>query len=322
MARQIITVFGGSGFVGRNIVRELARAGYRIRVAVRNPNEAHFLQPMGGVGQIGLFQANIRDEASVARAVRDVHGVVNLVGVLFSRGKQSFKALQSDGAERVARLSAGAGVERFIQVSAIGADAQSASVYARTKAEGEAWVRRHMPSATVLRPSIVFGPEDDFFNRFAAMATISPVLPLVGGGGTKFQPVHVDDVADAVVHCLKQGDTAGRTYELGGPDIMTFRECLELMLATIRRKRILLPIPFTMAKLMGRVAQLQPFGSPQLTADQVELLKKDNIVGISGEPGLGTFADLGITPTAAPIILPTYLHRFRERGQYESGHGK
>ncbi len=322
MAGEIITVFGGSGFVGRHIVRELARGGYRIRVAVRNPNQAHFLKPMGGVGQIGLFQANIRNDESVARAVRDAHGVINLVGVLFSRGSQSFKALQSEGAERIARLSAAAGVARFIQVSAIGVDAQSPSVYARTKAEGEAWVKRYMPGATVLRPSIVFGPEDGFFNRFASMATVLPILPLVGGGKTKFQPVYVDDVADAVVRCLRDPDTMGRTYELGGPDIMTFRECLELMLETIQRKRLLLPIPFPIAKLMGTVAQFQPVGEPQITADQVELLKKDNIVGISGEAGIGTFADLGITPTAAPIVLPAYLHRYRPRGQYDAGHGQ
>ncbi len=321
MTGEIITVFGGSGFVGRNVVRELARAGYRIRVAVRKPNDAHFLQPFGGVGQIGLFQANIRDEASVARVVRGSHGVINLVGVLFSRGKQSFQALQSEGADRVARLAAEAGVARFIQMSAIGADMASRSVYARTKALGERQVRVHMPQATILRPSIVFGPEDDFFNRFAGMARFAPALPLVGGGKTRFQPVHVDDVADAVVQCLGDPTTEGRTYELGGPDVMTFRECLELMLKVINRNRLLVPLPFGLASLMGAVAQLVPFGAPVLTADQVTLLKSDNVVGLTGDPEIGTLEDLGITPTAASVILPTYLHRFRAQGQYESGHG-
>ncbi len=321
MTGKIITVFGGSGFLGRYVVRELAKEGWRVRVAVRNPNDAHHLQTSGGVGQIALTQANVRDEASVARAVQNADAVVNLVGILFPRGKQNFKAIQSDGPERIARLSGEAGVQRFIQMSAIGADSNSKSTYARTKGDGEAWVHRHMPNATILRPSIVFGPEDDFFNRFASMATIAPALPLVGGGKTKFQPVFVGDVADAVMRCLADPATRGRIFELGGPDVMTFRSCLELMLHTIRRKRLLVPLPFPIAKLMGMVAQLQPVGAPVITADQVELLKSDNVVGVSGQGDLGTFADLGITPVAPAVILPTYLNRYRPKGQYDSGYG-
>ncbi len=322
MTAEIITVFGGSGFVGRNVVRELARAGYRVRVAVRTPKNAHFLQPMGNVGQIGVMYADIRDDATVARAVHGASAVINLVGILFERGKQKFAALQAEGAERIAEKAKAAGVGRFIQVSAIGADAGSESVYARTKAEGETRVRNHYPDVTVLRPSIVFGPEDDFFNRFASMATIAPALPLVGGGKTRFQPVHVDDVADAVVRCLSDPKTKGRIYELGGPSVMTFRECLELMLRVIERKRLLVPLPFPIASLMGSVAQWVPFGAPVITADQVKLLRHDNVVGLTGDERIGTLEDLGITPNAPEAILPTYLYRFRKHGQYDSGYGR
>ncbi len=330
MTGEIITVFGGSGFVGRNVVRRLAKAGYRVRVAVRRPNEAHFLRPMGFPGQIGLFQANVRDLASVEAAIRGSDGVINLVGILFQAGRQKFRALQTEGAERVARVAKEQGVDRFIQMSAIGADPKGPSRYAKTKGEGEALVRQHFPEATVLRPSIVFGPEDDFFNRFAGMAVSAPALPLVRGGKTKFQPVHVDDVAEACLRVLADPSTQSRTYELGGPRVATFRECLELMLQVIERERILLPIPTLVAYPMALAAQIPTaLGAllglnipPVLTTDQLRQLGVDNVVGASGEPDIGTLADLGISPATMEAVLPAYLFRYRKHGQFDSGYGR
>ncbi len=322
MTGEIVTVFGGSGFVGRNIVRELAKAGYRVRVAVRRPNEAMFLLPMGSPGQIALMQANVRDLESVTRVLRGADAVINLVGLLYQWGRQTFDSLQTEGAERVARVAAEMGINRMIQLSAIGADPDGPSEYARSKGEGERRVRQVMPGVTILRPSIVFGPEDDFFNRFATMARFSPLLPLVGGGQTKLQPVHVDDVADAALYCLTHPETAGRIYELGGPRVMTFRESLELMLSVTHQNAGFISIPFFLARIMGFFAQLNPFGAPAITVDQVRTLTKDNVVGESGQADMGTLQDLGITPTAAEVILPTYLYRFREHGQYDAGHGK
>jgi NADH dehydrogenase len=316
MSGEIVTVFGGSGFIGRNIVRELARAGYRVRVAVRRPNEAMFLLPMGTPGQIGLFQVNIRDEASVAGALRGAHAAVNAVGILYQSGRQKFKSVQLEGAGRIARLAAQAGVKRLIHVSAIGADPKSGPAYAKSKGKGEALVWEHFPSATILRPSIVFGPEDDFFNRFAAMAQLWPAIPVVGGGKTKFQPVHVDDVADAALVCLNNASTQGRIFELGGPKVMTFKECLRLMLTTIHRKTRLVTLPFLFARIIAFFTQLWPFGAPLLTPGQVRMLKKDTVVGMTGDASIGTLADLGVSPTAADVILPTYLVHFRPRGQY------
>ncbi len=319
MAGDLITVFGGSGFVGRNIVRELASRGYRVRVAVRHPNKAMFLEPMGTPGQIALMRADIKDEASVARVLDNADAAINLVGILYQSGKQSFQAIQLDGAERVARLAKAAGISRVIQMSAIGADPDGVSSYAKTKGAAERKVLEILPDSTVLRPSIVFGPEDDFFNRFAAMARIAPALPLPFGGTARFQPVHVDDVADAALACLKDPATAGRIYELGGPQILTFKECMQVMLKEIRRSRLLVPLPGPIARVIAFFAQLQPIGQPALTLDQLRQLKLDNVVGQTGDGRIGTLADLGITPTALEVILPTYLHQYRPRGQYYSG---
>lgn len=315
MTGKLAVVFGGSGFVGRNVVRELAKRGWRVRVAVRRPHHAQFLRPMGVVGQIQLAQCNIRHQPSIAAALTGADAVVNLVGVLYQNGPQGFDAVQAGGAGNVARLAAEAGVRTFVHVSAIGADAASDSLYARSKGEGEKAVRAAMPTATILRPSIVFGTEDQFFNRFAAMASISPVLPLIGGGRTKFQPVYVDDVADAVCEALARPEAAGRTYELGGPRVYTFRELMELMMAETGRRRVLAPAPFPVASLIGlagEFAKYVPFVEPPLTRDQVRLLKRDNVV--SGEAG--TIADLGISPTTVEAILPSYMVRFRRYGQF------
>jgi uncharacterized protein YbjT (DUF2867 family) len=320
MARDIITVFGGSGFIGRNVVRELARAGYRIRVAVRRPHEAHFLQPLGGVGQISLHAVNVRDNATVERVLDGAWGAVNLVGILHQGGKQRFRTLHTEAPGRIGRLAAEQGLQRVVHISAIGAHPRSPSRYARTKAAGEKALREQFPQATILRPSIAFGPEDGFFNRFAAMATLPPLvmpfLPLFGGGRTKFQPVHVDDVADAVTACLCDPHTAGRIFELGGPEVLTFRQCMELMLKVIERRRVLLPLPTISAYLIALFTGLLP--KPPLTIDQVRQLKIDNVVRPGGEENIGTLQDLGISPTSAEAILPTYLWRFRPRGQYAS----
>ena len=315
---EMITVFGASGFIGRYVVRALAKAGYRVRAATRRPHLAHELRPMGVVGQIQLVQANLRDPASIARAVDGADGVINLVGVLYEDGRQTFDSLQARGAGLVAQAARDAGIEHMVHISAIGADASSKSKYARTKALGEQAVRDAMPDATILRPSIVFGEEDEFFNKFADMARFAPALPLIGGGGTKFQPVWCVDVAAAAVAALQDPNARGRTYELGGPVVYTFKELMEFILTTIRRKRLLVPVPFLAAGglgLFGEITGRLPFVQPFLTRDQVTLLRRDNIVGISGEQ-VGVIADLGVDPETVEAIVPGYLERYRKGGQF------
>ncbi|MBS0278994.1 MAG: complex I NDUFA9 subunit family protein [Proteobacteria bacterium] len=308
---SLVTIFGGSGFIGRNAVRALAKAGYRIRVAVRYPNLAHYLPPMGTVGQIQLMKCNVNDADQVARAMQGADAVVNLVGVLYSRGKQTFDALQAHAPGTIAMAAKAAGAKTFVQVSAIGADEDSESDYARTKAEGERAVREEFPAAAILRPSIVFGPEDAFFNKFASLARLLPFLPLIGGGQTKFQPVFVGDVADAIVTCVSDPATQGNTYELGGPGIYSFRDLMQFILRETGRSRPLLPVPFFLASLKAMFLQFLP--TPPLTPDQVTLLKTDNVVS----SGARTFKDLGIQPDSIEAIVPAYLYRFRPKGQFD-----
>ncbi|MCA1405645.1 complex I NDUFA9 subunit family protein [Ensifer sp. IC3342] len=314
----LVTIFGGSGFVGRHVVRALAKRGYRIRVAVRRPDLAGHLQPLGNVGQISFVQANLRYRKSVDRAVEGADHVINCVGILFQSGRNTFDAVQDFGARAVAEAARGAGAT-LTHISAIGADAKSESSYARTKGRAEAAILETLPEAIILRPSIIFGPEDGFFNKFAEMARFSPFLPLIGGGRTKFQPVYVTDVAEAVALAVDGKIEKGKIYELGGPQVLSFRECLELMLKTIDRKRRLVSLPFRIASLMGRVASLVPFITPPLTADQVVLLKSDNVVSARAESEGRTLAGIGIKPTMLDSILPSYLVRYRPHGQYQRG---
>jgi uncharacterized protein YbjT (DUF2867 family) len=311
----LVTVYGGSGFLGRHVVRALARRGYRIRVAVRRPELATHLQPLGRVGQIHAVQANIRDPDSVAAAARDASILVNLVGILFQRGRQRFDAVHTQGAEHVA-LAASAHGARMVHVSAIGADETSASLYACSKAAAERLVLAAQPTATIMRPSILFGPEDDFFNRFAAMARVSPALPLVGGGHTLFQPVFVGDVAMAVADAAEGKAHSGTIYELGGPEVHTFRELMQFVLETTERKRLLLPIPFFVAKMQASVLQFMP--KPLLTPDQVEQLRVDNVVSDTAKAERRTLQGLGIEAEPMEAIVPTYLWRFRKTGQFRS----
>jgi len=310
---KLVTVFGGSGFLGRHVVRELARRGYRIRAAVRRPELAGHLQPLGNMGQIHAVQANIRVRWSIDRAVEGADHVVNLVGILYESGPQAFAAVHAAGARAVAEAAAAVGAG-LTHGSAIGADPGSASAYARSKAEGEQAVLETVPAAVIFRPSIMFGPEDDFFNRFAAMARLSPVLPLIGGGRTKFQPVYVGDVAEAFARSVEGEVTGGRIYELGGPDVRSFRELLEDMLAVVGRRRLLLPVPWPLASLQAAVLGLLP--RPLLTRDQVTLLKSDNVVSREAEADGRSFAGLGIRPQAAAAVLPSYLWQYRPAGQF------
>ncbi|MCZ8258965.1 MAG: complex I NDUFA9 subunit family protein [Beijerinckiaceae bacterium] len=312
---RLVTIFGGSGFVGRHLVRALAREGWRIRVAVRRPDLAGHLQPLGAVGQIHAVQANLRYRDSVARAVQGADAVVNLVGILAESGRQSFSAVQAQGARAVAEEAAKAGITRFVQLSAIGADAASAAAYARSKAQGEAFVMAAIPEAVILRPSIVFGPEDQFFNRFARMAQFLPFLPLIGGGETRFQPVYVADVAAAAAKALDGGARAGTTYELGGPDIRSFRALLEYILAVTHRRRLLVPLPFPLARLQASILEVLP--GKMLTVDQVTMLETDNVVSAAAEAEGRTLAGLGITPSSFEAIVPTYLYSFRPHGQFD-----
>ncbi|RVK26396.1 complex I NDUFA9 subunit family protein [Sinorhizobium meliloti] len=311
----LVTIFGGSGFVGRHVVRTLAKRGYRIRVAVRRPDLAGHLQPLGNVGQISFVQANLRYRRSVDRAVDGADHVINCVGVLFESGRNTFEAVQDFGARAVAEAARATGAT-LTHISAIGADANSESSYARTKGRAEAAILETLPAAVILRPSIIFGPEDGFFNKFAEMARFSPVLPLIGGGNTRFQPVYVTDVAEAVARSVDGTLTGGTIYELGGPQVLSFRECLDIMLKTIDRKRSFVSLPFGIASLMGSVASLVPFITPPLTADQVVLLKSDNVVSAKAEAEGRTLAGIGIEPTMLESILPTYLVRYRPHGQY------
>jgi NADH dehydrogenase len=310
---RLVTIYGGSGFIGRHLVRALAKRGWRIRVAVRRPELANFLQPLGMVGQIHAVQANLRNPESVAHAAEDADALVNLVGILFESGKQRFSEVQAEGARRIAETAAKSGAT-LVHVSAIGADQPSASVYMRSKAAGEAAVRAAVPGAVILRPSIVFGPEDGFFNKFAAMARVAPALPLIGGGKTRFQPVFVGDVAAAIVAALEGNAKTGTTYELGGPEVKTFKELIELILRETGRKRLLIPLPFALARLQAFFLEFLP--TPPLTRDQVRLLKRDSVVSPEAEREGRTLAGLKITPTAMAAVLPSYLWRYRKAGQF------
>jgi uncharacterized protein YbjT (DUF2867 family) len=311
---KLVTVFGGSGFVGRYVVQALARRGHRIRVAVRRPDLAGHLQPLGMVGQIKAIQANLRYRWSVDRAVEGVDAVVNLVGILAESGRQTFDAVQAFGPRAIGEAARAQGIARVVHVSAIGADQPSTVGYMRSKAEGEAGIRETVPEAVIVRPSIVFGPEDSFFNRFAAMARLSPALPLIGGGKTRFQPVFAGDVGEAIARAVDGGAEPGAIYELGGPETLTFRQCMERMLKVTKRKRLLLPLPWFAARIMGRVGEYMP-GKP-ITLDQVRMLMFDNVVSADAERERRTLEGLGIEPTALEVVLPTYLSRFREYGEF------
>lgn len=312
----LVTVFGGSGFLGRHVVRALAKRDYRIRVAVRRPDLAGHLQPLGRVGQINAVQANLRYPESVQAAVQGASAVINLVGILAKSGAQTFDAVQAQGAAAVANAAKAAGA-RLVHVSAIGADANSPSRYAQTKAQGEQAVFEALPDATVFRPSIMFGPEDTFFNRFATLARIMPMLPLIGGGHTRLQPVFVGDVARAIADAV-DGKAKSGIYELGGPRIITMREAMELTLQTIERRRPLVPLPFPLAKLQAALALQFAPGFLKLTPDQVELLKTDNVVSDEATAKSMTLAGLGITPETMEAIVPTYLWRFRRTGEFRN----
>ena len=313
---QLVTIFGGSGFVGRYIARRLAKQGWRVKVAVRRPNDALFVKPYGVVGQVEPVFCNIRDDASVAKALKGADVVVNCIGVLAEVGMNRFHAVQSEGAGRIARLAVQEGVDSFVQLSAIGADEGSDSLYSVSKAMGEAAILGQFPEAVILRPSVIFGPEDQFFNRFASMTRLSPFLPLIGSE-TKFQPVYVDDVAHAAELAVL-GHVVGGIYEIGGPDIASFKSLMERMLSVIQRKSIILPIPMFVGKVMATVFDAVQFMSLGIlkngvvTRDQVKNLARDNIVsGIHK-----TFADLGIEPTGLDAILPGYLWSYRPSGQF------
>ena len=315
MSVPIVAVFGGSGFIGRYVAQRMARAGWRVRVAVRRPDEAYFVRPYGTVGQVEAVQANIRDQESTRRAIAGADAVINCVGVLAEAGPQTFDALMHVGAERIARIAAEEGVSRLVHVSAIGADPDSESLYAAAKGKGEAAVRAAFPGAIILRPSVVFGTEDEFFNRFAAMARLSPMLPLVGAE-TRFQPVYVDDVAAAAVAAVI-GDAAPGIYELGGPEVASFRALIDKMLGIIRRRRAVVGLPFSVGRLVGRGSELAgrlSFGLIQgpLTVDQVRQLEHDNVVA----PGAKGLTDLGVDPTAMEAVLEGYLYAYRPAGQY------
>lgn len=314
---ELVTIYGGSGFVGRYIARRMAKAGWRVRVAVRRPNEAMFVKPYGTVGQVEPILCNIRDDASVALAMDGADAVVNCVGILDENAKNTFEAVQAEGAGRVARLASRAGIDRMVHISAIGADAESESEYARTKAEGEMAVLAAMPGAVILRPSIVFGPEDRFFNRFAAMTRFGPILPIVGPE-TKFQPVYVDDVAAAAEKAVV-GEAEPGVYELGGPEVARFRDLMSEMLDVVRRRRLVIGLPVPIARLMAvgfSIGHAMTLGlMPRaLTQDQITNLGTDNVVS---EGAMG-FGDLAITPTPMEAVLPEYLWSYRPAGQYEA----
>jgi uncharacterized protein YbjT (DUF2867 family) len=318
-AEKLITIIGGSGFLGRHIVRALAKRGYRIRAACRRPDLAGHLQPLGVPGQVMPVQANVRYPASLAAACDGAYAVINLTGVLYSAGAQSFDAVHAFGAEASAKAARAARARVFIQMSAIGADPGSSAAYARSKAEGEARARAAFPGAIILRPSIVFGPEDSFFNRFAGLARFAPALPLIGGGATKFAPVFVGDVAEAVARLVDRGEADGKTYELGGPEVLTFKQLMQFTLNTIERRRLLIPVPWSVARLQGLILGLLP--KPLLTADQVELLKSDNVVSEAAQREKRTLDGLGIAVQGIEGIVPGYLYRFRKAGQFTAPKG-
>jgi len=312
----LVTVFGGSGFIGAQVVRALAKRGYRVRIAVRRPNVSYRMRVLGEVGQIELVQANLRNGPSIARALDGAEACINLVGVLHEQGRQRFQTLHAKGAEDVAKAAAQRGITRFVQISALGASEASDAKYARTKAMGEAAVRQAIPQAVIIRPSVVFGQDDSLFNRFASLASLLPVIPLPGGGETRFAPIFVGDLAQAIANAVSDPSCAGKTYEVGGPKTYSYRELMELTLAEIHKRRALLPLPWPVASLLGAVAELPskvvPF-PPVLTADQVTLLKTDSVPA-KGMPGL---KQLGVTdPVAVEGILPLYLYRYRRGGQF------
>lgn len=306
--RNVATVFGGSGFIGRYVVKRLAAAGYVVRAAVRDPEAALFLKPMGAVGQVVPLYAPVTDAAAVARAVAGASFVVNLVGILSERRPGDFQRVHAEGAGTIASAAAAAGVSKLVQVSAIGADVESASLYARSKGEGEARARAAFPSATILRPSIVFGTEDQFFNRFAGMARTLPFMPVISGK-TRFQPVFVADVADAIIASGSRANALGTTFELGGPKVWTFRELLAWICEVTDRHRRLIDLPPELVKLQASILEHLP--SKPLTRDQLILLTKDNVV-TQGAPGL---PELGIVPTPVELVVPGYLARFRPGGR-------
>jgi uncharacterized protein YbjT (DUF2867 family) len=312
--RALITIYGGSGFIGRHVVRAIARTGARMRVAVRRPELANFLQPLGGVGQIRAVQANVRYPDSLLAAAEDADAVINLVGILFPAGKQTFKSVMDEGARHVAEAARASGVNTFVHVSAIGASADAPSYYGRSKWAGEEAVRQVFPDAAIVRPSIVFGPGDDFFNRFGSLAQFSPVLPLIGGGKTRTQPVFAGDVAKAILAMLTGKMEVGAPYELGGPEVLTMKEIMQRVLAYTMRKRLLLSEPFFLAKLQGAVLQLLP--KPLLTVDQVRMLETDNVVSEEAKRANHTLEGLGIEPIAIESVVPDYLEQYRPRGQF------
>ena len=307
MRNRLLTIFGGTGFIGRHVVRRLAEQGARLRVVSRNPTCAGHLQPMGRAGQIVVESADLRDETALSHLLAGTSAVINLIGILYETRRQRFSEIHGELPGRIARAATAAGVERLVHLSAIGADPKATSAYARSKAAGEAAVSEAFVTATILRPSIVVGPEDGFFNRFAAMARLLPALPLIGGGHTKFQPVYVGDVAAAIAAALTHDDAPKRTYQLGGPKVYSFAELMRYMLTVIERRRLLVPLPFEIAALQARFLELSPV--PPLTRDQVELLKVDNVVA-EGAPNL---VDLGVGPTPIELVVPEYLARYRAR---------
>lgn len=313
-APGLITVFGGSGFIGSQVVQVLARRGWRIRVAVRRPDRAWKLQTAGHVGQIQAVRCDATDFDQVAAALHGADAAINLIGILYEAGARSFEALHVEAARNIATACAAARVDRLVHMSAIGASPEAASDYARTKAAGEMAAREAKPDTVVVRPSIVFGAGDGFLNRFAAMATMAPALPLIGGGHTRFQPVYVGDVAEAIVRAVERRDAAGRTFELGGPEVMTMEEVLKLVLRETRRRNGLIPLPFFAARMIGSFAQLTALVGipPVLTRDQVVSLESDNVVA-EGAEGLEA---LGVEPTGIEAIAPSYLWRYRRGGQF------
>lgn len=317
--QQLVTVFGGSGFIGRHVVQLLARQGFRVRVAVRRPDLMGHLQPMGAVGQIQGVQANLRYPESIAQALEGADIVINLAGILHEKGAQTFTNVHEAGASAIAEAATKAGVQCLVHLSALGADIDASSRYAQSKAAGERVVLEQFPKAVILRPSVVFGPEDDFFNRFAALAKISPVLPLIGGGDTKFQPVYVDDVARAVLMAAKGEAKSGTIYELGGPEVSSFKDLMEYMLDVVGRKRFLVPVPFAFARVKAYFLQLMP--TPLLTVDQVRLLEQDTVVSGAAIAENRTLSGLGITASGVEAIVPTYLEMYRATGQFANYRG-
>lgn len=311
MSGELVTIFGGAGFIGKTLVQHLAKAGYRIRVAVRRPNSALIVKPLGDLGQVQVAQANIRNKASVAAVIKDADIVINLVSVLHESGSQSFEKLNVEGAANIAEVASYAGVKRLIQISAIGADGESPSKYARTKARGEKAVMEHFPNATILRPSVIFGPDDQFFNKFAGMAKMFRMLPVVCGD-TKMQPIYVGDVAKAIANAIQDENAVGKTYEIGGPKTYTLREIMELVNKVTEQNVPLIPVPIQLAYFQAFFLGMLP--NPLLTIDQLRLLQKDNVVS----EGMHNLTDLGITGTPVEAILPNYLVHFRPSGQFNT----